>query len=291
MMKLVATDLDGTIVRRDGTVSPRTLAVLRALEDAGVDVVFVTGRPPRWMAPVLEWTGHLGEAICGNGAFVYDLRREQVTASFSISPVACWTAASRLRALMPQIRFAVERVDSSAHEPDFLTRNRVAGTQMQSLSELLAVSAGKLLARDPTSLADAMLALAAPILRGLVEVTHSNPGDCLLEMSAIGVSKASTLARLCADRGISPQDVVAFGDMPNDLPMLNWAGRGYAVDGGHADVLAAVALRAPSCEDDGVAQVLEALLASASSGGELCSPAPAPRRAAASRASTPRPQR
>ena len=77
-MRMVACDLDGTIVRADGTVSPRTVAALAACERAGVRVVFVTGRPPRWMAPVAAATGHHGIAVCANGAIVYDLAAERV---------------------------------------------------------------------------------------------------------------------------------------------------------------------------------------------------------------------
>ncbi len=260
-MKLVATDLDGTIVRHDGTVSARTIAVLQALEDSGVAVVFVTGRPPRWMAPVVAATGHLGEAVCGNGAFVYDLRSERVTSSYPISPEAGRTVAARLSELMPGIRFAVERADSFAHEPEFFSQLTSTEAQVQPLDELLAEPAGKLLARHEASRADDMLRLAAPVLAGLVEATHSNSRDCLLEMSAAGVSKATTLARLCQRRGIAPEDVVAFGDMPNDVPMLVWAGRGYAVEGGHATALGSTTLSAPPCEDDGVARILEGLLA------------------------------
>ena len=106
-----------------------------------------------------------------------------------------------------------------------------------------------------------MLALAEPALAGLATVTHSNPQDGLLEIAAHGVSKASTLARLCAELGVEPAEVVAFGDQPNDLPMLAFAGRAYAVANAHPAVLAAVPAHTASVEDDGVAAVLEELLA------------------------------
>ena len=94
-----------------------------------------------------------------------------------------------------------------------------------------------------------------------MEVTHSTVGPALLELSAAGVSKATTLARLCAELGVDAADVVAFGDMPNDLPMLAWAGTAYAVANAHPSVLAAVERRAASNDEDGVAQVLEQLFA------------------------------
>jgi hydroxymethylpyrimidine pyrophosphatase-like HAD family hydrolase len=76
-------------------------------------------------------------------------------------------------------------------------------------------------------------------------------------VSAPGVSKATTLAELCAERGIDAADVIAFGDMPNDLAMLAWAGTAYAVAGAHPEVLAAVERRTGDPVDDGVAEVLE----------------------------------
>jgi hydroxymethylpyrimidine pyrophosphatase-like HAD family hydrolase len=109
--------------------------------------------------------------------------------------------------------------------------------------------------------ADRMLGLAREALAGVAEPVHSNPDGGMLEISAVGVSKASGLAALAAERGIEPADVVAFGDMPNDVPMLRWVGRGYAMGGGHPDAVAAAPALAPSCAEDGVAQVVEQLLA------------------------------
>ncbi len=106
-----------------------------------------------------------------------------------------------------------------------------------------------------------MLAAAREVLGDLVSVTHSNPRDCLLEISAPGVTKASTLALLAGRLGIGPAQVLAFGDQPNDLPMLAWAGAAYAMGGSHPEVLAAVARRTGSVDEDGVAVVLEQLLA------------------------------
>ena len=106
-----------------------------------------------------------------------------------------------------------------------------------------------------------MLAAVGSALADLAVPTHSNVKDCLIEVSALGVDKGSTLAQLAADLGVAAESVVAFGDMPNDVPMLAWAGRSYAVMGGHPAALSATPHRAPSLADDGVAQVIEKLLA------------------------------
>jgi len=255
---LVATDLDGTIVPREGDISDRTVAVLRAVEEQGVPVVFVTGRPPRWMKPVAERTGHTGLAVCANGALVYDLHTEEVVEQFPLSVEVGLDVARRLRAALPDIGFAVEMVEGFAHEAGYQTRYDVLPTRVAEIEEIYDQPAVKLLARHEDLDADELLARAREVVGNTAELTHASTSG-LLEISATGVSKATTLALLCKQRGIEAADVVAFGDMPNDLPMLAWAGTAYAVEGAHPDVLAAVERHAPAAEDDGVAQVLEHL--------------------------------
>jgi hydroxymethylpyrimidine pyrophosphatase-like HAD family hydrolase len=262
-MRLIACDLDGTIVCPDGTISVRTLAALRACEQAGVHVVFVTGRPPRWMAPVAEATGGAGHAICGNGAVVIDLSTGAVVEAHPLrvdvvlrSPTGCAPGC-------PVRVLAIETTDNYRREPGFLPRHEVARmAPTGSLPSLLADRPVvlKVLCRVEGGSADEMLAVARAALDGLAEPVHSNPNGDMLEISALGVSKASALARLAARRGVPAEAVVAFGDMPNDVPMLRWAGRGYAMTGGHPEAVAAAAELAPPCESDGVAQVLEHLL-------------------------------
>jgi hypothetical protein len=108
-------------------------------------------------------------------------------------------------------------------------------------------------------MADELLQRARGLVGHLAELSHSNSADSLLEIAAAGVSKASALTRVCAERGIASDDVVAFGDMPNDLPMLRWAGHGVAVANAHPDLLTAADEVTASNDDAGVAQVLERL--------------------------------
>jgi Cof subfamily protein (haloacid dehalogenase superfamily) len=259
---MVATDLDGTLVRRDGVVTPRTRAALDAVEDAGVQVVFVTGRPPRWMHPVVEATGHRGLAVCANGAYVYDLATEQVVGRYLLEVDVARETVDRVRGVLPDAVFAVERHESYAHEAAYRMRweSPEVGV-VPTADDLLDEPMGKLLVRVEDSDGDSMLAAVTEVLGELVTVTHSNQADCLLEISAAGVTKASTLALLADEHGITAAEVVAFGDQPNDLPMLTWAGTAYAMADGHPRVLAAVERRAAPAAEDGVAQVLEVLLA------------------------------
>jgi Cof subfamily protein (haloacid dehalogenase superfamily) len=258
--RLVATDLDGTVVRTDGTISARTVQALKQVEAAGATVVFVTGRPTRWMTPIAEVTGHTGLAVCANGALVYDLRAQRVVQRFEMSLDVAREVVDGLRRALPGVAFAAESSAGFAHEPSYRTRYEVLpAPSVREAEELLEGPVVKLLVRHEHRDSDDLLAAAREVLGDLVEVTHSTNGPALLELSAAGVSKATTLARLCQDLGVDSSEVVAFGDMPNDLPMLAWAGTSYAVANAHPTVLAAVGNRTASNDDDGVAQVLESL--------------------------------
>lgn len=256
--RLVGSDLDGTLVRSDGTISERTKAAITAVEDAGATFVMVTGRPTRWMKVVAEQTGHHGIAVCANGAVVYDLHAEQVLESFLLSASAGLEVARALREAIPGISFAVERVDLPfAHEPAYVPRWDSADPRTTAhVDELLAADVIKLLARHDDLDSDDLLAAAVAVVGDAATLTHSS-SDGLLEISAAGISKATGLAMLAAERGISVDEVVAFGDMPNDLPMLTWAGLGVAVANAHPSVLAAADEVTASNDDDGVAQVLD----------------------------------
>jgi Cof subfamily protein (haloacid dehalogenase superfamily) len=259
--RLVATDLDGTIVRSDGTISVRTIAALARVENAGATLVFVTGRPPRWMRYVAETVAHHGLAICANGALVYDLHEERVVRSYLIDPPVLTEAVERMRAADADLYFAVE------HETEFVyeARGRRFNEQASSFGgrpvdgeTMVSRPGSKLIAFHYGVDGDTLADRARELVGDLLTVTHSSSSG-MVEMSAYGVSKASALSELCADRGIVPGQVVAFGDMPNDLPMLAWAGESYAMANAHPEVLAAVERRAASNDEDGVAQGVERL--------------------------------
>jgi HAD superfamily hydrolase (TIGR01484 family) len=258
--RLVATDLDGTIVRSDGTISPRTMAALSRAEAAGARLVLVTGRPPRLMGAIAAAFGNRGTAICSNGALVYDMHTGSVTGEQLIQPRELAEAAKRLRAAIPGIGLAVESAAELMGDHRYETGGWDRDVPIRRLAdtELLSRPAAKLLGRHPWLSADELLALAIPAVGSIVTVYHSN-GRRLVEASAAGVSKASALAGLAARHGIPPTAAVAFGDMPNDLSMLAWAGTSYAVANAHPDVLAAAGHVTASNDEDGVAEVLDGL--------------------------------
>ncbi|GLW09839.1 hydrolase [Microtetraspora sp. NBRC 13810] len=258
--RIVATDLDGTALRSDGTVSERTAAAFARVEHAGALLVFVTGRPPRWMGQVARAVRHHGVAICANGALVYDLHAEAIVESHLIEAVVVEEVVGRLRDAVPDLAFSVEYEGGFAREPGF----RPGGLDAASATALLAGSAlvsrpcAKLLALHPRMDPDVLQAAVHELVGHLVTATHSS-GRALIEMSAQGVTKATALAALAAANQAGPEEVVAFGDMPNDLPMLAWAGTSYAVANAHPAVLAVVDHVTTANDEDGVAAVLEEL--------------------------------
>ena len=257
--RLVATDLDGTIIRADDSISGRTVAALRRVTAAGAELVFVTGRPPRWMAPIADATGHRGVAICANGALVYDLATERVVESRLLEGAAVKELIQSLRDAVPGVRFAVESETDMLHEaryPLLWDGTHPGVRRARDAGDLSGSAVAKLLVRHAGSDADSLLALTREVVGDLAELTHSSHTG-LVEISAVGVTKATTLAAVCAERGIDASEVLAFGDMPNDLAMLAWAGTAYAVANAHPEVLAAVTRHTADVADDGVAQVLE----------------------------------
>ncbi|MEQ4208441.1 HAD family hydrolase [Actinopolymorpha sp. B17G11] len=258
--RLVASDLDGTLLRTDGTVSPRTRRTLARVEDSGTTVVFATGRPPRWLRHIADATGHRGIAVCSNGALVYDLHKESVVDSYPLAPEIGLAVVDAIRAAIPGVSFGVEFGETFGHEQTYEPLGDFASqTFVGEVTELFGSQpAVKLLAKHNGHDADVLFAKASEVAGDLAELTYSG-GAGLLEISAPGVSKATTLAAFCAERGVSAEEVVAFGDMPNDLAMLSWAGTAYAMAGAHPDVLAAVERRCPGNDDDGVAAVLDKL--------------------------------
>ena len=275
--RLIATDLDGTLLRDDKTVSPRTRAALAAAQAAGIVVVLVTARPPRVVREIAALLNarevtdatdathtHPAHelAICCNGALVYDLTCDAIVQH---DPLAAEDAAHivrELRLLEPDVAFACEQGLRYGCEPGYralsaASRDNDAAYIADALT-LCREPVTKLIARHPALTMDALQALAEQVAGATALVTQS--GTNFVEMSAPHVHKAWALARLCATQGIEPAQVIAFGDMPNDVPMLRWAGRGVAVANAHPDALAAADDVTASNNDDGVAIIIGRLL-------------------------------
>lgn len=257
--RLIATDLDRTLLDANGRVSTRTRTALAAVEAAGIDVVFVTARPPRWIAPLVPEVDGQGLVVCANGALALDIASDEVLLSRPLSADVVLELAERLRSVLHQLHFGVESMAGLAVEPSFVPAQPYPEQpRVGDLADILDPAPLKMLARDGVHTSDELLEIAIPLCAGLGQPSHSG-ADGLLEISSDGTSKASALAWVAEQRGIDAAEVWAFGDSPNDLPMLAWAGRSYAVANAHPSVLAEATHRCGPHTEDGVAQVLETL--------------------------------
>ena len=270
-VRLVASDLDGTLLRPDETVSERTRAALAAARDARITVVLVSGRPPRSLGPIAERIGVGGIAICANGALVWDLDTGTMVDS---SPLAAELAARLVRTLreaIPGVLFAVELEGCFGREAgwsDGLVAAPPAVLEADAL-ELIRGPVIKLLVRHP-NLPFAEVAERARAAVGN-DAVATWAGLRLVEISAAGVTKAFALERLCHRLGVAAGEVVAVGDMPNDLAMLAWAGTAVAVANAAKEVLDAADEVTAANTEDGVALLLERILAA--NGGPVSTPA------------------
>jgi len=270
-VRLVASDLDGTLVRSDGTVSDRSRAALRRAAEAGLVVAFVTGRPPRWLHEIADQTGHTGIAVAANEAVIYDLEAGIVLRTHELTPQLLADVTTEIRSVFPRAYFGVEYGTDFGCEPGYRhdwpinpAYDRegapIAPPLVADLATVISRSAVKLLAKDRDLDPDEFMASVRTLLDGRATVTHSSRHG-LLEIAGAGVTKASGLAEVAESHGIGAADVVAVGDMPNDVPMLRWAGRGYAVANAHPDAIGAADELLPSNDDDAVAVLIESVLA------------------------------
>ncbi|MDN3239700.1 HAD-IIB family hydrolase [Glycomyces tritici] len=261
--RVIATDLDGTLLAPGRVLTERSRLALRAARAQAIAVVAVTARPPRVFDEWPELAACLDAAICANGAVVYDPVRLEIETARTIEPETAAAVAKTLRAALPGSRVAVETGFEVVAEPGYRKVDTVGDKRVfaDTFDDVFTTARGivKLLVHDADRRADAMLAAARAVALLGVHLSHSG-GAGLLEITAADVSKATALAAWCAARGIGPADVAAFGDMPNDVPMLRWAGRSFAVAGAHPEAAAAASDRCGSNVEDGVARVIEAFL-------------------------------
>ena len=267
-IRLIATDLDGTLLADPTTISERNRAALDAARAMGMEVVPVTARQPRALRPIAELGGFTGWALCGNGGHGLHLTTGERLFEAHLEPGTAQALAAALLRRLPEVMFASVRdggevfvaQDAYARSATFSDHKRdPADMVVAPLADVLAEPSLKLIVRHPELGNDDLLSLIAGLGLDGFAATHS--GAPFVEVLAPGVSKAWGLEQLCRHLGIDRSEVLAFGDAPNDAEMLAWAGRGVAVANAEPVARAAADEVAASSLDDGVAQVIEAVLA------------------------------
>jgi Cof subfamily protein (haloacid dehalogenase superfamily) len=262
---LIATDVDGTLLDEHEDVTPRTKAAVLAAVDAGARFVLATGRPPRWVSPVVDALGLAPMAVCANGAVVYDSATDRILSARTLSAEMLAELAEVATRVIPGAGLAVERVGRTAHDaatPQFLSSPGYEHAWLNpdntevSLADVLSAPAVKLLIRKAGARSSDMAEALGPHVGLEGDLTYST-NNGLIEVVPLGVSKATGVEEVAGPLGITADDVVAFGDMPNDIPMLLWAGLGVAMGNAHPEAKAAADEVTTPNTDDGLARVLE----------------------------------
>jgi len=257
--------VDGTLLDDDEKVSPRTRAAVHAAVDAGVHFVLATGRPPRWIAPVVDGLDMAPMAVCANGAVIYDPATDRIVSARTLATDTLRRLADIAARVIPGSGLAVERVghcDHDAATPQFVSSPGYEHAWLNpdntevSLDDLLSAPAVKLLIRKSGGSSAEMAAELAKHVTVEGDITYST-NNGLIEVMPPGISKASGIQELAGPLGLVAGDVLTFGDMPNDLPMLRWAGHGVAMGNAHPEAVSAADEVTSRNSDDGVARVLE----------------------------------
>lgn len=263
-MRLIASDLDGTLFGVDHQLTARTIEALRAAHDAGIRVVAATGRSSRSVVPRLRPAGVIDVAVCSNGSLIHDLPNDETIMRFPIEPAHVERFFDALAALDLDLSFCWETDRGNGWDDGFADiaalHSDLEGERQMPERPTAAVAVTKIMVRHREIVREELMAELGPhIPHGL---TMSCSGVEFVEVTGPGVDKAAGLRHLCAEWGIAADEVVAFGDNHNDAPMLTWAGTGVAMANGSDTAKAAADEVIGHHADDAVAARIEAIVAS-----------------------------
>ncbi|MFF2129280.1 HAD family hydrolase [Streptomyces olivochromogenes] len=260
--KLVATDLDGTLLRSDETVSERTREALAAVTAAGAAHIVVTGRAVPWTRHILDDLGYEGLAVCGQGAQVYDAGEHRLLTSVTLDRQLAGLSLAKIEAEVGPLLLAASRDGLDGEVlvgPGYRRQDgSLPVVPIRDATDLWSAPLNKVYVQHPTLSDDELAAVAAKVAGGLVGVTMAGAG--IVELLPLGLSKATGLSLAARRLGVKAADTIAFGDMPNDIPMFAWAAHGVAMANAHDELKAVADEVTSSNEEDGIAVVLERLL-------------------------------
>ena len=259
--RLIATDLDGTLLRSDESVARRTREALAAACAAGAAHIVVTGRAVPWTRHILDDLGYDGLAVCGQGAQVYDAGAHRLLTSVTLDRQLARVALAKIEAEVGPLYLAASRggLDGAVLVgPGYAVTGALPATPFTDASDLWTAPLNKIYIQHP-SLTDDQLAQASREAAGGF-VTVAMAGEGIVELLPLGLSKATGLSLAARRLGMKAADTIAFGDMPNDIPMFAWSSYGVAMANAHEELKAVANEVTSSNEEDGIAVVLERLL-------------------------------
>ncbi|MBP0457469.1 HAD family hydrolase [Streptomyces montanisoli] len=262
--RLVATDLDGTLLREDGTVSARTRAALAAVTASGAAHVVVTGRSVPWTRDILEDLGYEGLAVCGQGSQLYHAGERRLLTSLTLDRSVARLAIAKVEAELGPLALAVSQDGTDGTV--LMDERYVLGGRKPARAKVVDDTArfwdapvNKVYLQHPRLTDDELTRAARGAVGGLTDVVMAGPG--VVELVPVGLTKARGLSLAARRLGLRADEAIAFGDMPNDIPMFAWARHGVAMAGAHEELRAVADEITTSNDEDGVAVVLERLLA------------------------------
>ncbi|MBA2807459.1 HAD family phosphatase [Streptomyces sp. KM273126] len=260
--KLIATDLDGTLLRSDDTVSERTRAALAAATAAGAAHIVVTGRSVPWTKHILDDLDYRGLAVCGQGAQVYHAGEHRLLTSVTLDRQLATLALAKIEAEVGPLLLAASRDGLDGEVlvgPGYRVHDGPLPYQpIRDAADLWAAPLNKVYVQHPTLSDDELADTARQIAGGLVGVVMA--GEGIVEILPLGLTKATGLSLAARRLGFRAADTLAFGDMPNDIPMFAWAAHSVAMANAHEELKAIADEVTSSNDEDGIALVLERLL-------------------------------
>jgi hydroxymethylpyrimidine pyrophosphatase-like HAD family hydrolase len=246
--RLVACDVDGTLVDRDGRMPTAVGEAIDLVLAAGVPVVLATGRSWHGVLPLVEEMGlPPGPSVCSNGAVIVRYPPEEIVKAVTFDPRE---VIKRVEQFAPGTLIAVEEIGRGYRLNNHFPGGDLTGEMIiEDVEQLSAKPVTRIILRDPTRSDQDFVGLARHL--GLDGVTYFVGWSAWLDIAPAGVNKATALAEVAAGLGLSAADVLAFGDGRNDIEMLRWAGRGVAIGDAPAEVQEAADAVSVPFEDGG----------------------------------------
>ncbi len=263
-VQMIATDIDGTMLRTDGTLSAATRASLWRAHEAGIHVVPATGRPYVVARDVIEALGINEFWVFANGAVTRHIgRAETVRASWMDRDLAI-SVVDRLREALPGVGFAIEFDLDVAYEAGFeaLVPVRPDGAAVADITAAIDRDVQKVLVFHDGSTLDELYGIVSAALGDDGVASYSGLG--FVEVAGAHVTKAVALDALAADLGFSAAEVATFGDNHNDIPMLEWAGTSFAMANGTDDAKEAAHHVIGHTDDNALATIVDQIVAARS---------------------------
>lgn len=272
-IKLVASDLDGTLLNKNKEITPRLFDALKKLDELGIYFVPSTGRPFGTVPKAIKELPFLKYVITSNGAAIYDAAEQKNIIENFLTPEAVDAVIKIAKELPVITEYFIEGKAYIAKDiyddlaPFNLTESHV--TYIKN-SRTPVEDFWNEMKRNNTVLENINLVFADMELRketwdrlkalGLASVTAATTKN--IEITSLFATKAKALEKLCEVLGFTRENVLAMGDGDNDMPMIEFAGIGVAMANGEDHIKGAADIIADDCDDFGAAKILEQIIES-----------------------------